>query len=196
MDALATKDRREIDPDPWTVISIAVTVVSIATSFVQMYKGRKSNPPAPGPHLDQRDQALAGLEGELQSISSSLKQITRLIDQGSQDPDGQFYDAPLRVGKTELKLETQQVLQLGTTTGSALGRTGNMFMWTTNLVTLQPLASYRIGEKIDDVTTQAVDQINDALASGKPMRIALQEARSVILALEQAIDLELNTRGN
>lgn len=187
------KENALFDPDPFVIAGLAIATVSMVNGFVQIYLAQKHSPPLVEPNILQRDQALAGLETQVAGLQSSFKQICRTIESGSSNSDGQFYDAPSRVGMTQMFMDQQRIQQLGGQAGIAYAQAGNIFSWSTNLITMQPMTTFNLGRSLEPALSQAVPQVNNAMAEGHAIRVAIREARVALAALETAIDQELNS---
>lgn len=187
-----------IDPDPFTVASLAMSAISVVFGAVQAYKAVWPNPaPAAKPHLRPHElEQLSHLEGHVETFESTMNKLKRSIERNSPDSDDQFYNAPLRIGVTNLMLPAHGLNDLTSHYAQANLQIAAIFRWLTTIQINSPDLAYRLGERLNEPLSGVTSRVNDALKTGAPTRVVLEELRSTLDALARAIEAEIGQQGN
>jgi hypothetical protein len=190
----AGQETFEVDPDPAQVASVCIAASSFVLTLVNMYltHGRK-----PAVSRDENaDTILTQLETSTQNLLTSVQTLTKLIDRSSSNPDAQFYDAPMRIARTQM-LFSQTAL--GTYAGhlsNSYAAVGNLGLWINHLIANKPELAARIGERLSVPLSDVADQLNSALENGSPIRVVVRETKFSLEQLAAAIEAELNDGRN
>ncbi|WP_147399866.1 hypothetical protein [Brevundimonas sp. LPMIX5] len=184
----------EVDPDPAQVASVCIAASSFVLTLVNMYLTHGRKPAAS--RDDNADSMLTKLEDSAQNLLASVQALTKLIDRSSSNPDAQFYDAPMRISKTQMLFSKTA---LGTYAGqlsSSYTAVGALGLWVNHLIANKPDLAARIGERLSVPLSDVAEQLNSAMEIGLPIRVVVREARLSLEQLAAAIEAELNDGRN
>lgn len=185
---------KPVDPDPFAIISLGVACVGVALQLVQTYKSFRPSAPVPtfAPDRTNRRSMLMGLEQSVETSQRELRKILRAVDQGSNDSDAQFYDAPVRLATTELLLEQGEMNEYAQGFQMLATQVGQIGAWVNNIIVHDKQFAYRLGERMGEPLGKTADTINAAMESGQSTRIVLAEVKLTLRTLADAIEAELD----
>lgn len=194
----AHKELQLIDPDPFTIATLAMSAISVVFGAVQAYKAVWPSPaPAMKPnHRPHQLDQLGHLENHVENLNAQLNKLTRSVERSSSDSDAQFYDAPLRIGVTNLMLSPHGLDELASHYANASLEVAAIFRWLTIIQRTNPDLAYRLGEQLNEPLSGVTERINEALVSGAPIRVVLAGLRTTLAALAKAIETEIGETGN
>jgi len=185
-------DQPLVDPDPFVIAALAIAAASAVMQLVQTYKAFHPSPAPVGMPRSSQRQMLTGLEMSVESSLRDLRRVTRAVEQGSPNSDEQFFDAPLRVSITMLKLQRGEASEFTQGTQSFAGNVGGVAAWIGNLIVSDPDLAARLGERLGQPLSGTAEAINVALASGGNTRQVLVECRLALKSLAEALEAELD----
>lgn len=185
---------RLIDPDPFSVASVAIAAVSAITNFLMLWRGWNAGRQPTASLDDAHRQQLSSLEAAVEKLASEMRQVTRAIERGSPDPDIELYEAPLRVGGTQMHLELAEHQEFARSLSHSYTALGAVHLWVNHIVRQSPGLAARIGSQLDGGLERAIDVINRAMHEGGPTRIVLAESRLILEDLARVIEAELSSR--
>lgn len=184
-----------IDPDPMQIATLAIAFIAAIAPFVQMYKKQapsQINIHVHNEHLQQ--QPINEIERHSDEIRSGLKHIQRLIEQNCADPDVQFYEAPIRLLKTSMDIESQAVHQYSDLNAKLNVSISSISTWVMNIVQNHPELARRIGSDLEVPLHEIADRMNQAMADGRPIREAIAELKAALTALSEALEREIGRK--
>lgn len=187
-----------VDPDPFTVASLAMSAISVVLGAVQAYKSVWPSPaPAMKPnHRPHQLEQLTHLEAHVESLSAVFTRLNRAVERNAADSDAEFYDAPLRIGVTNLMLPANGLSDLATQYSKASVQIAAIFRWLTTIQTTNPDLAYRLGEHMEEPLSEVAARINEGLSRGTPIRFVLADLRATLEALAGAIEAEIGPPRN
>lgn len=176
---------------------LAMTAVSTMLAFVTTYKAvRPSAPPTkPGHEPIQRKQ-LTALETAVESLSRDVEKLGRTVERNASASDDQYYGAPLRIGVTALLMAPEGVEGYAEGVAQAANQFGAIARWVATIQNTNPDLAYRLGERMNEPLDGVADRLNEAMATGAPVRVVLTEFRATLESLSSAISAELDQRTN
>lgn len=182
----------EIDPDPFTIAAAWIAGGSFLLQFIQVAQGFRGNPPRTSPgDRGQRENRLTHLRDELRSLVDYLDRVDRRISRGSSDADRQFFEAPLRIGATSMLLTSEAIQAIRLDLNTVFTKIGAVSIWASHVIADDPEACAQLANRMQEVA-DVPDRLNEALASGAPIRDVIFEVRRVFVSTERAISDLLN----
>ena len=191
--------QRRIDPDPFTVAALALAACSLITSLGQLYVAESTAGRTPQP---QRLSASAGgprrtrllqIDHAAEVALRGLRDINRTIELGSPNPGRQFYEAPLRLGETQLDLNSPEFQHYSRLVAQTLTAIGGLSIWVHQVIASDSGLAFSLGKRLSAPSTAAIDAINSALAEGAPIGSLLAQTMMLFEALRAAVADELGS---
>ena len=189
---VAFRDSAQIDPDPYAVAAIWISGATFLLQFIQVAREIGKDIAAIRTSSASKTR-LSRLEQAVEELQLQLDQLNRTIDRGSSDPERQFYDAPVRVGRTALLLDRHSFDELGTGLSHAHVKTGALALWANGLIMQSPADAAAIGAALPPETAE---RLNTIIAEGRPIREAIAESRTTLDAARVALRQMLTRTDN
>ena len=135
----ALRDDR-LDPDPFTVAAVSMAAISLVAQLAQTYKVYKPSdrPPDPGSESN-RVTPPELLEQEVENLGRRLDKTLRAVDRGSQSPEPEFYEAPLRAGRTSMLMSSADFNRFGGALADMIASLSGMARWIDHILSQDPL---------------------------------------------------------
>ena len=178
-----------IDPDPVALAGLAISVVGLIAPLVQAFR---SQPQISFTLKFHNERALVELEKTVESMQQQIKLLQRAVDRGSPDPEAQFYNAPMRLLQTSLQLPKGQSQAYQGAITPAFQAACTIGLWINNILENSPGLASKLGAKLDRPLQEVADELNKAMAEGRPIRTVIAETKTALSVLAKAIEEELD----
>lgn len=191
-----SKDCQEqlIDPDPFTLASIALSVSSVILSFVQIYKSSQNSPNSR--NFSQREKVITQLEKALEDYDNHMKTILRQVNRYLQNPDKEIYEFKFRISVGVMKFEINQVSEYHNNLSQLSAKLGILTTWVGNILANDQELSYILGEELNEKLGDFANRLNDMIKNGGNIGIILEEFNLIRGALKSALSKMLDNPGN
>lgn len=191
-----SKDCQEqlIDPDPFTLASIALSVSSVILSFVQIYKSSQNSPNSR--NFSQREKVITQLEKALEDYDNHMKTILRQVNRYLQNPDKEIYEFKFRISVGVMKFEINQVSEYHNNLSQLSAKLGILTTWVGNILANDQELSYILGEELNEKLGDSANRLNDMIKNGGNIGIILEESNLIRGALKSALSKMLDNPGN
>lgn len=191
-----SKDCQEqlIDPDPFTLASIALSVSSVILSFVQIYKSSQNSPNSR--NFSQREKVITQLEKALEDYDNHMKTILRQVNRYLQNPDKEIYESKFRISVGVMKFEINQVSEYHNNLSQLSAKLGILTTWVGNILANDQELSYILGEELNEKLGDSANRLNDMIKNGGNIGIILEESNLIRGALKSALSKMLDNPGN
>jgi len=180
-----------IDPDPVSVAGLAISLVGTIIGTVSLYLQLRPRPPEASPgHEPIQEMQLDKLASHVEQLRTEMRRLVNNIEANSPDADGEFFDAPVRLGRSHLLLSKNGLQSFQENYSQASLQVSAIGSWLTNIQINNPSLSYRLGQRMDPAVPGIAEQVNKILEEGRNMRELLAELRSALTELETAVKAE------
>lgn len=176
-----------VDPDPFVVASLLISVAALALQFIQTVKACQK-PDEPRETGSSRLSSIEitqieNLQTELAQARSHIRSVTRSVERGSRNSDQEFYDAKFELSATSLVLSHEHHQIYGSNLGQAYSRVGNVAIWANGIIGNERIAT-RIGKYLQVRVPDASMHLNSLIKNCGEIRKILLETNRVLDALE------------
>ena len=183
-----------VDPDPYTVAACWIAAAALVLQFTDFVRTTPPQPVAPIVRTAPFVTSLEQLEGSLEDVERTFDLLTRTIDRGSPDPDGEFFDAEFGVGRSSLRLEHSRHDAFTSHLAEAFAKVGALSRWANHVIRQQPDAAVILGQHLMKDLEQSSDRLNALMRQGATNRALMTETRFVISTMRVALTALLKNR--
>ncbi|WP_313666083.1 hypothetical protein [Shinella sp.] len=171
-----------IDPDPWTLASLAIgavaaigTVVQAATPFIRLKAADT-----------QKIAIRENLRNSLQDCSRAVQQILRFLAR-QQSNDRHVLAAPFQYGNSPMALSLPDFQEYRRLSDAMIVELGSLRTWSLTAIELDPEIGKELSERVVPDFSAFADRINDWNAGHATFGVVLDDALSLLQQFERAV---------
>lgn len=181
-----------VDPDPFTIAACAFGGIAVVLQLLQTVKAYQRPPRLM--LADHERSRLNAILDHVEQTSAKFDRLIRTVSREAQEPESQFFEAPVRIARTQLFVSVSATATIGAQLSETYTAIGGLANWILTTIGDQPELAARIGERIQEPLGAVAERLNTALVEGRSTGEIVREFRSVLEALAVALESEL--KGN